>query len=180
VTRIDDGNLGPKAELRARLLRARRDRSAQEIAAARAAITGLALERAAGASRVAAYQPLNTEPGSLELLDGLRAARSQVLVPVLLESRDLDWTEWGAPSVPFGVDAITTATLVFVPALAVDGQGRRLGRGGGSYDRALARVAAGVPVVALIYDDELLDEVPVDAWDRPVSGALSPNGWHWF
>jgi len=55
--------------------------------------------------------------------------------------------------------------------------GVRLGRGGGSYDRALARVPDGVPTVALLYDDEIEPDVPAEAWDVPVSAAITPSGW---
>ncbi len=49
---------------------------------------------------------------------------------------------------------------MLAPALAVDGEGRRLGQGGGSYDRALTRTRA--PVLAVVFDDELLGEVPAE------------------
>ncbi len=68
------------------------------------------------------------------------------------------------------------ARLLLVPALAVDRRGVRLGRGGGSYDRALARVAAGTPVVALLHDGELLDELPAEPHDRLVSAVVTPSG----
>ena len=55
------------------------------------------------------------------------------------------------------------------PALAVDLDGVRLGRGGGSYDRALARVCPGTPVWAAVYDTEILDSLPADPHDRPVA-----------
>ena len=63
---------------------------------------------------------------------------------------------------------------MLAPALAVDGKGRRLGQGGGSYDRALARTSA--PVLAVVFDDEVIDEVPAEQHDRPVTGALTPAG----
>ena len=44
--------------------------------------------------------------------------------------------------------------------------GDRLGQGGGCYDRALARVPVGTPVVCLLYDGEVGLDVPVDAHDR--------------
>ena len=60
-------------------------------------------------------------------------------------------------------------------ALAEDRAGRRLGQGGGSYDRALER--AGARVVAIVFDDEVLDEpIPVEPHDRPVAGVLTPGG----
>ena len=65
-----------------------------------------------------------------------------------------------------GLDAVAGADVVAGPGLAVDARGTRLGRGGGSYDRALPRVPAGRPVVALLYDGELLPVVPSEPHDR--------------
>ena len=80
---------------------------------------------------------------------------------------------------PLTVDAIATVDAVLVPALAVAADGTRLGRGGGSYDRALSRVQSGVPVAALIYDAEVMVHLPADAWDVPVTAYVSPgSGWH--
>jgi 5-formyltetrahydrofolate cyclo-ligase len=62
-----------------------------------------------------------------------------------------------------------------VPALAVDRRGSRLGRGGGSYDRALARVPAGRPVLALLYDGECPEVVPTEPHDRRVTVAVTPH-----
>jgi hypothetical protein len=55
-----------------------------------------------------------------------------------------------------------------VPALAVGRDGTRLGRGGGSYDRALARVGAAIQTVALLYPGEFFTFDPLSA---PISGA---------
>ena len=65
--------------------------------------------------------------------------------------------------------------MVLVPALAVDHAGNRLGRGGGSYDRALARVGPLIPVIALLYDGELLDQVPAEPHDTPVRAVVRPE-----
>lgn len=54
--------------------------------------------------------------------------------------------------------------------------GRRLGRGGGSYDRALARVPVGTFVCTLLYDGELLDRVPAEPHDRTVTAVVTPGG----
>jgi 5-formyltetrahydrofolate cyclo-ligase len=111
-----------------------------------------------------------------------------VLLPVLLPDNDLDWAAYTGhlpagprgllePTGPrLGVDAVRTAGLVVVPALAVDRRGMRMGRGAGSYDRVLARLDPSVPVVALLHDGELLDEVPAEPHDRPVDAALTPSG----
>lgn len=172
-----------KAALRTELSTARRERSAESIAAARAAIRAAVLaERAAhGWMCVAAYEPLATEPGSLELLELLRQEGVRVLVPLLRPDLDLDWTEWDGPRVApgpvLGVDAIRAAEAVLVPALAVARDGTRLGRGGGSYDRALVRAAAAVPIVAVVFDDELRAKLPRERWDVRVTGIVTPSGW---
>jgi 5-formyltetrahydrofolate cyclo-ligase len=105
------------------------------------------------------------------------------LLPVLLEDDDLDWAAYDGELAPgrrgllepvgprLGVDAIASCDLVLVPALLVDRRGNRLGKGGGSYDRALAR-ATGL-TVALLHDDELVDEVPHDAHDVPVRAVAT-------
>lgn len=74
-----------------------------------------------------------------------------------------------------GPTAIADAELVIVPAVAVDRRGIRLGRGGGSYDRALARVGAGALVVAPLHDGELVDVVPAEPHDRPVDAVITPT-----
>jgi len=57
----------------------------------------------------------------------------------------------------------------------VDHAGNRLGRGGGSYDRALARVGPLIPVIALLYDAELLGHVPAAPHDTPVRAVVRPG-----
>ena len=134
----------------------------------------LSLPETQMAGTVAAYMSVGTEPDTRGLVYALWKRGTYVLLPLLLPDYDLDWASYEGPDSlapgphgllqptepPRGVSAVTSADLVIVPALAVDHDGRRLGRGGGSYDRALARVGPAVPTVALIYDDELLDEVP--------------------
>jgi 5-formyltetrahydrofolate cyclo-ligase len=168
-----------KQSLRADLLAVRRDRPADALAAARAAIRSHVLDRVDGMTVVAAYIPLRTEPGSVELLAALAARGIRVLVPVTLPDRDLDWTAWSPSGDASGLgrDAIATAGLVLVPALAVARDGTRLGRGGGSYDRALARCAPDAVTVALAFEGEIVDRLPRDPWDVAVSAAVTPSGW---
>jgi 5-formyltetrahydrofolate cyclo-ligase len=127
---------------------------------------------------VAAYVSIGGEPGTGPLFEVL--AGTTVLVPVLLPDRDLDWAAADAPEILLGVDAIAGASLVLVPALALDRSGHRLGRGGGSYDRALARVPPGQTVLGVVHDEEVLDALPVEPHDRSVNGALTPSGVLWF
>jgi 5-formyltetrahydrofolate cyclo-ligase len=148
-----------------------------------------ALPEVAAARRVAAYVSRPGEPGTEALLRRWRAAGREVLLPVLLPDLDLDWALDDGRLAPgergllepvgarLGPDAIATADVVVAPALAVDRLGRRLGQGGGSYDRALARLTASTLVVALVHADELLDEsLPVEPHDRPVHVVVTPAG----
>ena len=184
---MDSAGAGPagtadKASFRAAALAARRERTAAELAAQRAALREIVLRRCtqAGWRCVAGYEPLRTEPGSVELLAGWHGLGISVLVPVLLPDRDLDWAHWhpdpDRPRPVLGPGSISRAEAVFVPALAVARDGTRLGRGGGSYDRALARVGD-APVVALLFDGELAQTLPRDEWDRPVTAVVTPSGW---
>lgn len=169
-----------KQDLREELLQERRALTPDAIAAARAAICEAVLSRheVERWTSVAAYRPLRTEPGSVELLEELLARGVRVLVPVTLPDRDLDWVALPG-DVPLPVDAIATVDAVLVPALAVADDGTRLGRGGGSYDRALARVRPGTAIAALLYDSELRAHVPCDWWDIPVTARVTPSaGWH--
>jgi len=71
-------------------------------------------------------------------------------------------------------------SLLVVPALAVGRDGTRLGRGGGSYDRVLARVGGTVPALAVVDADEVLDALPAEPHDRPVDGYVTPLGVTWL
>jgi 5-formyltetrahydrofolate cyclo-ligase len=171
-----------KDALRTQISTARRGLSDDAREQARAAIRRVVLDRCQqlalpAGTWIAGYEPLRTEPGSVELLAELSAAGYQVIVPITLADNDLDWRPWRGERSPLGPAAVGQAGLVLVPAFAVDPAGNRLGRGGGSYDRALARLAEGVPVAALLFADELVDEVPVADWDRPVSAVVTPAGW---
>ena len=173
----DDAGSAVKCELRAQRLAARSALTASQIGDARDKVRAHVLARFASSRSTAAYLPMRTEPGSVELLDALTAGGSDVIVPLLLDDRDLDWTPWPGGD-PLGVDALARADVVRGPARAADRHGVRRGRGGGSYDRALHRVRDGVPIVALLYDGELAEELPADPWDIAVTAAITPSGWH--
>ncbi|MBB4894702.1 5-formyltetrahydrofolate cyclo-ligase [Streptomyces olivoverticillatus] len=173
--------------------------TADDVEAAESALGRRALElpELAEAETVAAYVSVGREPGTRALLDALRARGVRVLLPVLLPDNDLDWGLYrGAGHLVraakgllepdgerLGPDAVTAADAVLLPGLAVDGRGLRLGRGGGSYDRVLARLeraGTGPSLVALLYDDEVVARVPEEPHDHPVHAVITPGGVHRF
>jgi 5-formyltetrahydrofolate cyclo-ligase len=192
VTETASGGVAAeKAALRRRLLADRARLSPDQRAAAARALRDAVLElpQAQMAGTIAAYYSLASEPDTHGLVYALWKRGSYVLLPLLRPDADLDWASYEGPDSlrpgprglaepaepPRGMDAVARADLVLVPALAVDRGGVRLGRGGGSYDRALARVGPGVPTIALVYDGELLDEVPADDHDQRVRLVARPS-----
>ncbi|MEU1674244.1 5-formyltetrahydrofolate cyclo-ligase [Streptomyces roseifaciens] len=186
---------GSKAGLRRGLLAVRSGLTSDDVAEAGAALARRALElpELAEAGTVAAYVSVGREPGTRALLEALRRRGVRVLLPVLLEDNDLDWAAYEGPDrlvragrgllepdgPRLGPEAVTTADAVLLPGLAVDGRGMRLGRGGGSYDRVLARLerAGATPSrVVLLYDSEVIPEVPAEPHDGPVDAVVTPSG----
>ncbi|WP_328838693.1 5-formyltetrahydrofolate cyclo-ligase [Streptomyces europaeiscabiei] len=186
--------------LRRDLLLVRKGLTPDDVRRTTGALAGRALDLAelAQARTVAAYVSVGSEPGTRALLDALRARGVRVLLPVLLPDNDLDWGAYeGEASLArvrhgggrmallepvgerLGTEAVTTADVVLLPGLAVDARGMRLGRGGGSYDRVLARLeraGADPALVVLLYDSEVVDRVPEEPHDRPVHAVVTPSG----
>ena len=182
-----------KAELRAQILARRSALPVDRRTAAGRLIRDAVLDapQVQMAGTVAAYYSIGAEPDTRGLVYALWKRGSYVLLPVLRPDGDLDWASYEGPDSlvpgprglrepsepPRGVGAVARADAVLVPALAVDRAGNRLGRGGGSFDRALARVGPLVPLIALVYDDEIVDRVPAEHHDVKVRAAVSPvNG----
>jgi 5-formyltetrahydrofolate cyclo-ligase len=181
-----------KADLR-RLVRNRRATDGHDRGSAAAASIArqvLALPETAAAGTVAAYLAYGNEPPTDVLLQSLQSRGTRVLLPVVLPNLDLDWAAYEPNRLVTGLRqslepagprltaaAIADADVVVVPALAVAHDGARLGQGGGSYDRALARNLSGLVVALLWSKDELLPvgEVPIDGWDRPVHVVITPD-----
>lgn len=161
------------------------------------AARALELPELATARTVTAYVSVGSEPGTLALLDALFARGVRVLLPALLPDNDLDWGAYtgegsltrvrhGGKMTLFepagerlGPDAVTDADVVLLPGLAVDARGMRLGRGGGSYDRVLARLeraGAGPSLVVLLYDSEVVEHLEEEPHDRAVDAVVTPSG----
>ena len=194
----DQQHVGPeagpapgKAGLRGRIAAARASLPDAERVAAGRLIRDHVLEmpQVTSAGTIAAYYSVGTEPDTRGLIFALWKRGSYVVLPVLLPDGDLDWASYEGPESlapgprgvlqpvePVrGIGTVARADVVLVPALAVDVHGRRLGRGGGSYDRALARVGPQVPTIALLYDSELLPSVPAEEHDQSVRAVARPE-----
>jgi 5-formyltetrahydrofolate cyclo-ligase len=180
-----------KTAMRDQLVTARNRRSLIEVAEGARAIAEhlLATPEVRRAATVALYVSIATEPGTGPLIDGLRERGRRVILPVVQPDWDLDWAVYAGPDdlarargllepvgERLGPEAVATADVVLTPGLAVDRAGMRLGKGAGCYDRALGRVPVGTFVCTLLYDGELVDEVPAGPHDRPVTAVATPSG----
>jgi len=153
--------------------------------------TALEIPEIQAAQCVALYAAKATEPETAPLRSALRRLGIGVVLP-LVRPTGLEWS-WdtgrnlargAGPGVPepagpsLGERGLLSADVVLVPALAVDTLGTRLGQGGGYYDRTLPLLDPGVPVIAVVYDDEVLDAavepLPSEHHDIPVDAALTP------
>lgn len=179
-----------KQALRDQLLAARRSLDVASLGEAARGLASvvLATPEVRRAATVTAYVSVGSEPGTGALLDGLLAAGKRVLLPVLLPDNDLDWAVHTGdlvaarrgllePAGPrLGPEAVATADVVLVPGLAVGADGVRMGRGGGSYDRTLNRVAPDAFTCVLLHDGEVLASVPAEPHDVPVAAAATASG----
>lgn len=181
---VDDDKRALRRRVRAE--RAGVPASARERADEQIASNAADLITRTGAQTIACYLPAPTEPPTRGVLAWAAEHGIRVLLPVSLDDGILDWAEPGEErasslGVPeptgtrLGRDAIASADLLFIPAAAIARDGTRLGWGRGYYDRALAQLAPGIPVYAVIYDAEVVDSVPHDTHDMPVTGIVTPT-----
>ena len=178
-----------KAALRTRHRARRRARPQAERDAAASAVAAALLRGLAGTRTFAAYVPEPDEPGHGRLPASFTQLGARVLLPVVpAEGAELGWAVDTGRLVPgrfgllepvgprLGPTALGTADVVVLPALAVSRDGVRLGRGGGYYDRALRHVRPDAVLVAVVFDDELLDELPAEPHDQRVTAVVTPSG----
>ena len=191
-----DGAVPTKAALRRTIRAARRaaptdEGRADRVAAAVLANPEVARRLAGPGASVATYVSLPWEPPTGVLRQRLRALGVRVVLPVADPNGGLTWVvddgtagaAWGVPGQPPSPPAPATAAqsgeataVVVVPALAATSDGRRLGQGGGYYDRFLADLpaaATGGPLLAAVVGpDELLDDLPTEPHDRRVDVVI--------
>jgi 5-formyltetrahydrofolate cyclo-ligase len=183
---IDDAKRALRAELRER----RRIRTSTEKAAADAKVTERLGELTVryAPTLVAAYLSTPDEPETRTWLRAIAGQGIRILLPVSRADGLLDWAPYdgededqdvlGMPTPTtelLGPIAIDDADLILVPAACVDRSGMRMGWGRGYFDKTLGSMQNCPPVYAVVFDDELLDEVPRDRHDMPVNGVVTPS-----
>ena len=157
------------------------------------ALTEHALEAVAGAANVATFVSVGAEPCTRLLLERLHETGVKVLLPVLgphlarcwglfQGSEDLAERAPRRPPEPSGptlpAEAVRHVDALLIPALAVDCDGRRLGQGGGWYDRMLPLRASGTHTFAIIHPEELVTgPLPVEEHDEPVDAVITAQEW---
>ncbi|MFZ4486712.1 MAG: 5-formyltetrahydrofolate cyclo-ligase [Candidatus Nanopelagicales bacterium] len=196
---LGTADVGGKGPLRASIRAGRRSRRPSDREAAAVALAAnardLPLPDRLEGMTVTCFVSLPTEPGTGPLIEDLVRRGASVLVPRVTGQR-LDWLllAAGQPVTPgpFGIleplgdpighgsRPLAGCSALFLPALAIDERGYRLGQGGGFYDRALADVPThdrGGPIrVAVVFDEEILPRVPTDDHDCRVDLALTEAG----
>ncbi len=186
-----------KNKLRELMLRARREMSPEEASREDAALvahaTAYIRSLAASETTIATYAPMAREPGGRMFLDALHTQASALLLPVSGPDGQMEWACYqgdlslqpGQLGIPeptgprLGPDALAECDIVFVPALGVSPEGYRLGKGGGYYDRALARLSGEghhPRTVVLLYNGEIRSDIPVEDHDIPVDMVITPTG----
>ena len=180
-----------KRALRADLRERRRQVS---VAAREAAASGIArqlwrLVESTGARSLSCYLSTPSEPSTRPFIDEALARGIRVLLPVTRVDGLLDWAVATADAEEvegvFGVPeptgellsplAVNDVDLLVIPAAAVDRTGMRLGWGRGYFDKTIGSMEGCPPVYAVVFDSELLEEVPRDLHDQPVTGAVTPT-----
>jgi 5-formyltetrahydrofolate cyclo-ligase len=180
-----------KRALRAEIRERRRIRTSTERSAAAEAITQHLVDLASDLKvrSLSAYLSMTDEPGTRDFVAWACDQDIRVLLPVSREDGLLDWAPYdgrgeevdflGLPTPTsdlLGPIAINDVDLILIPAAAVDRTGMRMGWGRGYFDKTLGSMEGCPPVYAVIFDDELVDEVPRERHDQPVNGVVTPAG----
>ncbi|MFD1721424.1 5-formyltetrahydrofolate cyclo-ligase [Amnibacterium endophyticum] len=179
-----------KRALRAELRERRRNLTQTERTEAADGLTAglVALVERLGVRTLSCYLSTVDEPNTRPFVNWAREQGLRVLFPITRADGLLDWTTatdqdeevvglFGMPEAVgelLGPIAINEADLILVPAAAVDSGGMRLGWGRGYYDKTLGSMERCPPVYGVLFDSELLDEVPAERHDQRVDGVVTP------
>ena len=142
-----------------------------------------------GVRSMSCFLSTTAEPGTRAFVTDAVARGIRILLPVTRTDGLLDWAVatddgdiaegmYGLPEPVgelLGPIAVNDVDLLVIPAAAVDPTGMRLGWGRGFFDKTLGSMQHCPPVYAVVYDSEVLDEVPSDVHDQPVTGIVTPT-----
>ncbi|MDR6868895.1 5-formyltetrahydrofolate cyclo-ligase [Microbacterium resistens] len=142
-----------------------------------------------GARSVSCFLSTTTEPGTWAFVRAAVARGIRVLLPITRSDGLLDWAVaddsddvgvglYGLPEPTgevLGPIAVNDVDLMIIPAAAVDLTGMRLGWGRGYFDKTIGSMEKCPPVYAVVYDSEVLDDVPRELHDQPVTGVVTPT-----
>lgn len=188
---MSDAIADAKRALRAELRERRQMLSSQAREQAEAGIHAQldALVDQLGVRSMSCFLSTTSEPGTRSFVTDAVARGIRVLLPVTRADGLLDWAVatpdgdiaegmFGLPEPVgelLGPIAVNDVDLLVIPAAAVDGSGMRLGWGRGFFDKTLGSMERCPPVYAVVFDSEVLDEVPSDLHDQPVTGVVTPT-----
>lgn len=143
---------------------------------------------------VALFAPLASEPDIHPLIEEAWAQGKRVVMPLMIKHGsipELDWHEvasWDEVVVPgpFGLREpdplrcrrvpMSELDCAFMPGMAFDDTGFRLGRGGGFYDQFLSRTPAALPCFGLFFSAQKVDHVPRETHDQRLREIITEDG----
>jgi 5-formyltetrahydrofolate cyclo-ligase len=142
-----------------------------------------------GVRSMSCFLSTTTEPGTREFVDAAVSRGIRVLLPITRNDGLLDWSVatpdldiaeglFGLPEPVgelLGPIAVNDVDLLVIPAAAVDRSGMRMGWGRGFFDKTIGSMEGCPPVYAVVYDSEILDDVPSDIHDQRVTGVVTPT-----
>jgi 5-formyltetrahydrofolate cyclo-ligase len=136
------------------------------------------------ASQIGLYAPLPGEPKPQKAFEWAFAEQRQPFLPKVFNETlvylaldplaKLTIGRYGMPE-PIGGKALDPrpGDVLFVPGLAFDLRGYRLGRGKGYFDRFFATLPPFVIKIGVCFEAGLCLSLPVDAWDQPVDVVVT-------
>jgi 5-formyltetrahydrofolate cyclo-ligase len=135
---------------------------------------------------VATYISYGTEPQTTDINEALFREGKSVLIPSTLKDKSIEWKVWDGSHKSLKRNGkvlestgeifteLNQIEVVIVPSLCIDREGNRIGQGGGSYDRALAKLSAWK--VGLVGAGELTQQqLPTESHDQRLDAAATPT-----
>jgi len=182
-----------KATVRHGILAAR-DAIARDERLVKSSAIGLKLVEQAeyiGSGTILFYLNFRSEAATRTIIDAALTAGKKVLLPKvdrkahrlrLFEVKDLGADlEAGYMGIYEPMESVARpaspeeADLVIMPGVGFDTSGRRLGYGGGYYDRLIETLRPDAKLIALAFDAQVVDEIPAEEHDKKVDKIITES-----